>query len=558
MPELFKKIKEITGLNLEYLDPNKDRQKAIKNTQAEIVSMPIDEENNEITEKIKIFTLPGNEEIHIGFTKIADDNLKNIIKNAINSLTQEDREKIILSTLKKEIQKSKEEQSLLSIIIPIILLAIIAIIVIIYMKKLKNTIKKERSIDKITGYSNYLNFKKNFNTFISEEIKANYCLIDLKLDIENIQDTYGYKEAEKVLKYVAETINDYIKNNEMFCIKTNNSFLLLIDYISQKNLEERIIVINEKIANYKEEYQIKANFGVYNLKSADKDLEKSIYYAMKARKISEETNKLYTICDKNLIIQIDEEYNLEKAIIEAFNKKEFVSYVQPIINIQERKTYAVEFLARWENDKLGFIKPRTFLKILEKNNMTYKLDILMFENACKMLEKIQEEKEQIKVFCNFSRNSLSKENIIEDIENILEKYKVDPKQIGIVIEEDITKKYPYNIKKVTRKLSQIGFLIILDNFGGTMNSINDLSQISCDFIKISPKLLNNIEEQSKKQEVLRQVILMAKNLNLEVICENIEKEETKQILQNMNCNLLQGNLFFQAIPIEEIKEIKKE
>lgn len=558
MPELFKKIKEITGLNLEYLDPNKDRQKAIKNTQAEIVSMPIDEENNEITEKIKIFTLPDNEEIYIGFTKIADDNLKNIIKNAINSLTQEDREKIILSTLKKEIQKSKEEQSLLTIIIPIILLAIIAIIVIIYMKKLKNIIKKERSIDKITGYSNYLNFKKNFNTFISEEIKANYCLIDLKLDIENIQDTYGYKEAEKVLKYVAETINDYIKNNEMFCIKTNNSFLLLIDYISQKNLEERIIVINEKIANYKEEYQIKANFGVYNLKSADKDLEKSIYYAMKARKISEETNKLYTICDKNLIIQIDEEYNLEKAIIEAFNKKEFVSYVQPIINIQERKTYAVEFLARWENDKLGFIKPRTFLKILEKNNMTYKLDILMFENACKMLEKIQEEKEQIKVFCNFSRNSLSKENIIEDIENILEKYKVDPKQIGIVIEEDITKKYPYNIKKVTRKLSQIGFLIILDNFGGTMNSINDLSQISCDFIKISPKLLNNIEEQSKKQEVLRQVILMAKNLNLEVICENIEKEETKQILQNMNCNLLQGNLFFQAIPIEEIKEIKKE
>lgn len=558
MPELFKKIKEITGLNLEYLDPNKDRQKAIKNTQAEIVSMPIDEENNEITEKIKIFTLPDNEEIYIGFTKIADDNLKNIIKNALNSLTQEDREKIILSTLKKEIQKSKEEQSILTIIIPIILLAILAIIAIIYMKKLKNTIKKERSIDKITGYSNYLNFKKNFNTFISEEIKANYCLIDLKLDIENIQDTYGYKEAEKVLKYVAKAINDYIKNNEMFCIKTNNSFLLLIDYISQKNLEERIIVINEKIANYKEEYQIKTNFGVYYLKSADKDLEKSIYYAMKARKISEETNKLYTICDKNLIIQIDEEYNLEKAIIEAFNKKEFVSYVQPIINLQERKTYAVEFLARWENDKLGFIKPRTFLKILEKNNMTYKLDILMFENACKMLEKIQEEKEQIKVFCNFSRNSLSKENIIEDIENILEKYKVDPKQIGIVIEEDITKKYPYNIKKVTRKLSQIGFLIILDNFGGTMNSINDLSEIRCDFIKISPKLLNNIEEQSKKQEVLRQVILMAKNLNLEVICENIEKEETKQILQNMNCNLLQGNLFFQAIPIEEIKEIKKE
>ena len=218
------------------------------------------------------------------------------------------------------------------------------------------------------------------------------------------------------------------------------------------------------------------------------------------------------------------------------------------------------------NEQIQLLKSRNILiedynktyKILEKNNMTYKLDILMFENACKMLEKIQEEKEQIKVFCNFSRNSLSKENIIEDIENILEKYKVDPKQIGIVIEEDITKKYPYNIKKVTRKLSQIGFLIILDNFGGTMNSINDLSQISCDFIKISPKLLNNIEEQSKKQEVLRQVILMAKNLNLEVICENIEKEETKQILQNMNCNLLQGNLFFQAIPIEEIKEIKKE
>lgn len=554
MPELFKKIEEISGLNFEYLQIKTTREQEIKNSQADLVSGIVDENLQEVVEKVKVFTLPNQKEVYIGFTAIASEQLRETVKKAVNSLPQDEKEQIILAVLQNENGQNVERDN--KHIISIILVLIATLIGIsIYIKTLKKRIRKEKYTDNITGYSNYTNFKKSFTNFIDDEIKSNYCLVDLGVDTACVEETYGYLEVERLLKGICDILDTYIDNNEMFCRKTNNSFLLLLDYGSQRKLEERIISINEGIRNYTTKYTLKCLFGIYFMKSTDNDLETATFYAMQARKNSAETGKLYTICNKSLMQKIDENYNLEKEIAGALKKKEFISYIQPIINIEEKQTVAIEFLARWENEKYGFIKPRRFLKILEKNNLIYELDLQMLKNACTILGELEETiDDKLMAFCNFSRNSFSKPEFVDDIKEILLEHLVNPNTIAIVITEDILTSHKYNIKKIVKELKELGLLIVLDNFGGTEDSINDIADLECDFIKIAPKLLNNIEEE-KKQIILKQIINLARELEIEVICENIEKTETEQILKNMGCKLLQGNLYCQAIPLEEMNVI---
>lgn len=551
MPKLFEIVKEKTGIEIEYKEIKNDRATEIQNTQGEIVSGIIGEEYPEIADRIKVFTLPEQQEIYIGFTKIINPETKEKIIEAINGLTNEEREKIIVETYNKEIAEVKAFKGYYYII-TLVIVAVIVLVISIYIKKLKEKIKKEKYTDNITGYSNFENFEKSYNKFITDEVKNNYCIVDLGIDLSNIEEIYGYAETEEVLRKVSNILNEYVEDNELFCRKTNNSFIMLLDYISPKHLEERIIVISDKISKITTRYEITARFGIYYLKATDKNLDRAIYYAMQARKVSEENLELYTICNKGLINKVEEKYNLEKAILESLKKQEFVSYVQPIMDITGRQIYAIEILARWENEKLGFIKPRKFLKILEKNNMVYDVDMLMFENACKLLNKWRKEEKRIfRIFCNFSRKSLIKEGFIESIIETIEKYQIDPRVIGIVVTDNILSKNAYNIRNIVNELVDMGFQIILDNFGGSASSINDIAELKIDCIKIAPKLVNNLEQVSKRQ-VIHRIISLAKNQGMQVICENIDNQEAENILREMDCTLMKGNFYCQAVPIEFI------
>ncbi len=161
----------------------------------------------------------------------------------------------------------------------------------------------------------------------------------------------------------------------------------------------------------------------------------------------------------------------------------------------------------------------------------------------------------MRIFCNFARSSLTKKQFIDNIKETLEEYRVNPNLLGIVITEDFLTKNTYNIKKVIKELKEIGILIILDNFGGGENSLKDISEFECDFLKISNTILKDIDRQ-KNQEIVNQIVILSKNMGIEVICDNIEKSESEEILKNIEVNLLEGNLYCQPIPVEEMLEME--
>lgn len=562
LPELFEEISNVSGIKFTYINKNEEWSSYAKNNQVEIVSGIADDINLAeygLKSKIDLIKFPINEEdkiISIAFTQIADDELIEIIKNSINNINEFDKQKIIISN----VMAHEEDKTLEYIIIGIaIVLAILSITFFILYKKYKKETMQAKYIDNITKMGNYQNMEINFNNMITDDNRCAYCIVNMGIDVKHIEEIYGYSEVEELLKYVATTLDTYVKNNETFARIYKDSFVIIADFVSDKNISERVLLMTEKIKEFTKKnnkaYGIDIHSGIYFLKQTDRNLSQAVYNAMKAREEAKAQGMIVKNCTDALIMKTMKENKLEKEIIEAFEKDEFVTYIQPLISLSNGRIAALEALARWESGKIGLVKPNNFLKVLENNNVIDKLDFLMYENTCKMLSlRKRENKDLFTVFCNFSRRTIEKKGFFEKLKEIVDKYNISEQYIGIIITEGSLYKGTANLKFTIEKLRKQGFSVLLDDFGATLYSFGDIKEFQIDYLKISPKLTENLNDR-RTIAITKGIIEMAHGLNIKVICEDFKTRENENILKEIGCDIVQGNAYYQPIPTEELSEV---
>ena len=106
-----------------------------------------------------------------------------------------------------------------------------------------------------------------------------------------------------------------------------------------------------------------------------------------------------------------------------------------------------------------------------------------------------------------------------------------------------------------KRLREARFRISIDDFGSGYSSLSIISQMPVDVIKMDQTFITKAVDQEKTGCVIAAMISMAKNLNLEVICEGVETEEQAQFLLERGCRMGQGYLFSKPITITEFEEI---
>lgn len=557
VPSIFEKITEISGIEFEYINKDESWQNYVIENQVEIVSGVLEETDIEqlnLKEKLQVVKVPIEKEyktIYIAFTQISDETLINIMKKSINKLELMDVQEIMTKELINSNKDNIEEYILLGIRIAILT---IGIVLFILYKKYKKEAKQSKYIDHITKRGNYKNMEIDFNNMITDENRVSYCVINLGIEIKHIEEIYGYSEVGEILKYVSDVIGGYVKNNESYARIYKDSFVILANLALEENIVERISNIIDETKQFSlknnKPYKVEAYAGIYYLKVTDKNLSQSVYNAMKAREEAKEQGKIIKRCTEALILKTNKNKKLEGHIVKAFENEEFKTYLQPLISLKDNNIVAIEALARWESQQMGLVKPSTFISILQNNNIVDKLDFLMYENTCKMLSKIIEKgQEPVNVFCNFSKETIEKRNFVEKVTRIKEKYELPEKYIGIIISEGNEK-----IKNVIENLRKEGFSVLLNNFGATRYSFNDIKELQIDYLKISSTLTEDLSD-NRTVSITKGIIDMAHSLNVKVICEDFETKEKEQILKQIDCDIVQGKAYYPPIPMEELTQI---
>ena len=247
-----------------------------------------------------------------------------------------------------------------------------------------------------------------------------------------------------------------------------------------------------------------------------------------------------------------EEHLILRDMAGALASGQFSINIQPIINIETSEDICGEVLVRWYHPLKEFIPPTRFIPIFEKNGFVAQIDRFVWEEACKLLAYEKETFDRvIPVSVNLSRLNFYDEKLVEYILGLIQKYKLEPWMLRLEITESAYTDNMHLLIDTVAHFQKEGFKILMDDFGSGYSSLNMLRNMPVDILKLDMRFLDNIQHDSRARAIVKNVVNLAKDIDMDVIIEGVETKEQLDFLTSIGCKNIQGFYFAHPMTKED-------
>ncbi|MBI6874564.1 EAL domain-containing protein [Clostridium aciditolerans] len=429
-----------------------------------------------------------------------------------------------------------------------------------YTEKLEGLKEKLEHIayhDSLTDLPNRRKFIKKLEEEISKDKSGAVMLLDLD-NFKGINDTLGHSYGDKVLKKVAEELEN-IKNEKMFVSRFGgDEFFVLIegenDVAEIENYAKQITnIFKNKLIIEGEEIYISCSMGITLYPFDSREVTQLLMNAdMAMYKVKNAGKNNYMFFNETMTEKLREKLKVERILREAIKKDELKLLYQPQVCTFTGKVVGFEALLRLKNSS---ISPGQFIPVAEEMGIIIEIGRWVTKEAINQISIWKKKGLDIKpIAINFSAKQLNDLNYIEFLENTLKEAKVEAKYIDIEITESIFLEKKEETIVFVNQLKALGVKIALDDFGTGYSSLSYLTFLPVDKIKLD-KSLNDKFLELENIKVMGSLVSLANSLNLEVVAEGIEDVAQYKRLKVAGCNYIQGYLFSKPLEVEEAEKI---
>ena len=242
----------------------------------------------------------------------------------------------------------------------------------------------------------------------------------------------------------------------------------------------------------------------------------------------------------------------------ALEERQLTVFYQPKYNVQcdPPRLASAEALVRWRHPELGMISPGTFIPLFESNGLIGVIDHYVWNEAAAQIRKWREKYGfTLPVSVNLSRADVFDPQLGEKLDGMIESNGLDYKDIKLEVTESAYTDNAKTVLEVIRGLREKGFQIEMDDFGSGYSSLNMLSDMPIDVLKMDMKFVRNIAENETDRRLVALILDIAKYLRVAVVAEGVETEEQLKILREGGCDLVQGYYFSRPLPPEEFEQL---
>lgn len=249
---------------------------------------------------------------------------------------------------------------------------------------------------------------------------------------------------------------------------------------------------------------------------------------------------------------------LKKILSDAVANNEFVCYKQPKINIKTGEITS-EALSRWYNPTFGIISPSRFILLFERTNSIEILDLYMLEFVFKEIDRRIKNGERIgTISVNQSLQTITQPYYLYKVLDLLKHYDVPEGTIIIEITERDLFTSLRTIIKVVNKLHECGFRISIDDFGSGFTTLSILKDFEVDEIKIDKSFMtSDFKKASKAYIIIKEIIAMAHELNIQVVAEGVENLDQARFLIEMGIDYLQGYIISKPVTLNDFDDARE-
>jgi diguanylate cyclase (GGDEF)-like protein len=434
-------------------------------------------------------------------------------------------------------------------------------------QQVEEQIRYQALHDMLTNLPNRLLFNEILFKSLPNASRQKESLAVMFLDLDRfktINDSLGHTLGDLLLINVAKRLRESLRSGDTVARWGGDEFIILLPRIL--SIEE-VTQVAQRILQALEtpfyldsnELYISASIGIALLNEDSPDAETLIQHAdaalYRAKELGRNNHQFYT---NFLSAKTPNLLNLEKSLRHALERQELVVYYQPRVSILTGQITGMEALIRWQHPEMGLVAPNAFIPLAEESGLIIPIGEWVLRTACQQ-NKIWQEAglPPITMAVNLSLKQFRQPQLAETVATILKQTELDARFLELEITESTAIEDIDFTRDVLQKLEQMGVHLSIDDFGTGHSSLSRLQLLPLHNLKIDGSFIKNITTDVKVAHIIRAIVTLGRGLGLRLTAEGVEKEEELEFLKSVNCEDVQGFLFYRPLCAQKVTEIMK-
>ena len=417
--------------------------------------------------------------------------------------------------------------------------------------------RRRIELDALTNLYDRENFCRKAASFMQQDAALKYVIVYLDVNyFKVVNDLFSVETGNLLLRSAAAFLQSFVNGVGVAGRLEADHFALCLP-TDILNIDTIIKGLDDVLQSLNIPQNIRFYAGIYPVSNAFLGVSQMCDRAHTAMNSAKgHYTQRYAWYDDKMREDELEEHLILRDMAGALAEGQFSINIQPIFNLETGEDFSGEVLVRWYHPLKEFIPPARFIPIFEKNGFVARIDRFVWEEACKMLA--YEKKtfgRAIPVSVNLSRLNFYDENLVDYIIGLIKKYGLEPWMLKLEITESAYTDNMHLLIDTVARFQKEGFKILMDDFGSGYSSLNMLRNMPVDILKLDMRFLEDIQHDRRGQAIVRNVVNLAKDIDMDVIIEGVETKEQLDYLTSIGCKNMQG--FYFAYPMTKEKYLDR-
>ncbi len=413
-----------------------------------------------------------------------------------------------------------------------------------------NELEYRASHDFLTTLPNRLGFENFVTTILENESFEQNTHIVMLLDLDDfkrINDTLGHEVGDEVLKEAARRLQKVLHSTDIIARLGGDEFAV---FLPESDKARSVAVAQQLATTFDDEFSVNgyrlrsgASIGIALMPENGKNTKEALRCADVAMYQAKSTRSDYVWYDPDQDKNHISTLSIINDFRHALKQDELSLQYQPKFNIKLGTIEGVEALLRWEHPELGMVAPMDIVPIAERCGLIAELTRSILKTALLQTKKWHQQGYNFSTAVNLSTQMLNNLDTVALIKNALQETGVVAEKLVIEVTESAMMTDPDCAREILQQLSDLGIRVSIDDYGTGYSSLTYINDLPIDELKLDRSFIKKLRPDSKNAVVVKSTITLAHDLNLSIVAEGVEDEQTLNYLSSIGCDTIQGYYF---------------
>lgn len=418
--------------------------------------------------------------------------------------------------------------------------------------------------DVVTGLLNRRGLYQKLIALIENEKPFQLIYFEIA-NFKLLNDSFGHVYGDLVLKKITKLLQDYFGEKGTVVRSGGSEFVVILkdSADAEKDANHILQILAEKIILSEDsdvhDCYLTVFAGISSYPDNSANYEELINFADMAMLEAAKKNSAHAVLfEPSMEERAKRQMEIERLIKAGLENDYFYLMYQPQFMLDGKKLRGFESLIRMKLPDGTIISPGEFIPVAEKGKNIVLIDEYVLRRATREFKGIVAKNPELMISVNVSAKNIGSPDFPEKVKEIIEEIGFPAKNLEIEITEySMVQSVKVTVDNI-KKLRVLGIQVALDDFGTGYTSLNYLSQMPVNLLKIDKSLIDDIEQDEQKCKFVNAIIAMGHIMGCEVISEGVENEMQLEKLKENDCDLIQGYDWGKPLPFDAARSLSEE